>query len=474
MGLAPGTGLGACEILSPIGAGGIEMPGGRELAELIRGRRISAREVMAEHLGRINQRNPTLNAIVAKLDDEKCLALADEADKKLARGEDVGPLHGLPWAFKDLEDAIGFPWTSGSPIFKDRIATTDSPLVALLRRAGVIPIGKTNVPEFGMGSHTYNKVYGTTRNPYDTTKSAGGSSGGAAAALATGMLPLADGSDYGGSLRNPANFNGIVALRPSGGVAPALGETEWLGLNVKGPMARTVADTAFLFSVMLGEQYWPSALSLSKGLDRDLKGVRVAWCPDLGGLPLHRRVRAVLDSRRRTFEALGCIVEDAGPDLTDADDIFLTTRRRRSFVNLGGLLNAHRAQMKPEAVDEIERGARVSESDIAEATAKHARLLARIGAFFDRYAFLICAVNQVPPFDAEIDWPHEIEGVKMEHYCAWMKSTYWISATRCPAASVPAGRTPEGLPVGMQIVGRHGDDRGVLELAYAVEQFGRT
>lgn len=363
----------------------------------------------------------------------------------------------------DQAGVAGFPWTAGSPIFKDRIATTDSPLVALLRRAGVIPIGKTNVPEFGMGSHTYNRVYGTTRNPYDTTKSAGGSSGGAGAALATGMLPLADGSDYGGSLRNPANFNGIVALRPSAGIAPALGEQEWLGLNVKGPMARTVADTAFLFSVMLGQREpWP--------LERDLKGVRVAWSPDLGGLPLDRRVRAVLDSRRRTFDDLGCIVEDAGPDLTDADQIFLTTRRRRSFINLGALLKSHRSQMKPEAIDEIERGARVTDADVANATARHEHLIARVQAFFGKYAFLICAVNQVPPFDADIDWPHEIEGVKMEHYCAWMKSAYWITTTRCPAASVPAGRTPDGLPVGMQIVGAHGNDRGVLEMAYAVEQ----
>jgi len=420
---------------------------------------------MAAHLGCIRERNPTLNAIVAKLDDEKCLALADEADRKQASGAELGPLHGLPWAFKDLEDAVGFPWTSGSPIFKDRMPATDSPLVALLRRAGVIPIGKTNVPEFGMGSHTYNNVYGITRNPWDTTKSAGGSSGGAGAALATGMLPLADGSDYGGSLRNPANFNGIVALRPSAGIAPALGEQEWLGLNVKGPMARTVADTAFLFGVMLGQREpWP--------LEKDLKGVRVAWCPDLGGLPLDRRVRAVLDSRRRTFGDLGCRVEDAGPDLRDADEIFLTTRRRRSFMNLGGLLSSHRGEMKPEAIDEIERGARVTDVDVANATAKHKDLLGRVDEFFGEYAFLICAVNQVPPFDAEIDWPHEIEGVKMEHYCAWMKSAYWISTTRCPAASVPAGRTPEGLPVGLQIVGQHGNDRGVLELAYAFEQHG--
>lgn len=418
---------------------------------------------MAEHLARINEHNPTLNAIVAKLDDEQCLALADEADRKLASGDAVGPLHGLPWAFKDLEDAAGFPWTSGSPIFKDRIATTDSPLVALLKRAGVIPIGKTNVPEFGMGSHTYNRVYGTTRNPWDTAKSAGGSSGGAGAALASGMLPLADGSDYGGSLRNPANFNGIVALRPSAGIAPALGEQDWLALNVKGPMARTVEDVAFLFSVMLGgHEPWP--------VDRDVKGARIGWSLDLGGLPLDRRVRAVLDSRRRTFEGLGCIVEDAVPDLSDADDIFLTTRRRRSFVKHGALLKEHRARLTPEAIDEIERGARVTDAELAGAAARHERLLARVGAFFDRYDFLVCAVNQVPPFDAEIDWPHEIEGVRMEHYCAWMKTAYWISTTRCPAASVPAGKTPDGLPVGTQIVGRHGNDRGVLEMAYALER----
>ena len=418
---------------------------------------------MAAHLERINRLNPALNAIVAKLDDEQCLALADEADRKLARGDDVGPLHGLPWAFKDLEDAVGFPNTAGSPIFKDRMPAQDSALVALLRGAGVIPIGKTNVPEFGMGSHTYNTVYGTTRNPADTTKSAGGSSGGAGAALASGMLPLADGSDLGGSLRNPANFNGIVALRPTSGIAPALADATSLGLNVKGPMARSVSDVAFLLSVMIGEREpW--------ALERDMKGARIAWCPDLGGLPIDTRVRAVLESRKQTFVDLGCLVGDACPDLTDADEIFLTIRRRRAFVNLGSLLRAHRHQMKPEAVDEIERGARVTDADVARATVKHQQLLSRVNGFFDKYDFLVCAVNQVLPFDASLDWPPAIEGVKMEHYAAWMKSAYWISTTLCPAASVPAGRTPEGLPVGMQIVGRRGDDRGVLQLAYAVEQ----
>jgi amidase len=434
---------------------------GRELAALIRARKLSAHEAMAAHLERINRLNPTLNAIVAKLDDEDCLALADEADRKLARGDEVGPLHGLPWAFKDLEDAAGFPNTAGSPIFRNRVPTADSPLVGLLRRAGALPIGKTNVPEFGMGSHTYNNVYGTTLNPWDTTKSAGGSSGGAGAALATGMVPLADGSDLGGSLRNPANFNNIVALRPSSALVPLLADEASHGLNVKGPMARSVEDVAFLLGVMTGRE-WP--------LEGAIGGARVAWSLDLGQLPLDARVRDVLNATRPVFEAIGCRVEDACPDLTDAEEVFLTLRRKRSFTNLGSLLWAERRRMKPEAVEEIERGAAITPADVARADAKHAKLLARVARFFQTYRFLVCAVNQVLPFDAMLDWPREIAGVKMEHYAAWMKSAYWISTTLCPAISVPAGFTEEGLPVGVQIVGRRGDDQAVLQLAYAFDK----
>jgi amidase len=431
----------------------------RELAKLIRTRRASAREVMTAHLERIDRRNATLNAIVAMLDNDDCLELADDADRRLARGDEVGPLHGLPWAFKDLEDAAGFPNTAGSPIFRNRMPTTDSPLVGLLRRAGVVPIGKTNVPEFGMGSHTYNNVYGTTLNPWDTSKSAGGSSGGAGAALASGMLPLADGSDLGGSLRNPANFNNIVAFRPTSGLAPALVDETSHGLGVKGPMARSVDDVAFLLGVMTGKE-WP--------LEGDPAG-RVAWSLDLGRLPLDPVVRDTLTATRPAFEALGRHVDDACPDLTDAEEVFLIFRRKRSFTNLGALLWAERRRMKPEAVEEIERGAAIVPADIEEAEARHAKLLARVGKFFETYRFLVCAVNQVPPFDAMLAWPREIAGVPMEHYAAWMKSAYWISTTLGPAISVPAGFTADGLPVGVQIVGRRGDDLGVLQLAYAFE-----
>ena len=272
----------------------------RELAQAIAARQVSAREVMAAHLSRIAAINPSINAIVSKLDDDRCLRRADEADRRLARGEVVGPLHGLPWAFKDLEDAVGFPATRGSRLFKDLMPEQDSVLVERLRHAGAIPIGKTNVPEFGMGSHTYNNVYGRTRNPYNITKSAGGSSGGAAAALAAGLLPLADGSDLGGSLRNPGSFNNVVGLRPSMGLVPtAPTAMPFVGFAVKGPMARCVADAAFLLSVMAGpDARDPACLPLpvtdfAGQLDIDLSGVGIAWCPDLGGLPLDPGVRTV-------------------------------------------------------------------------------------------------------------------------------------------------------------------------------------
>jgi amidase len=449
----------------------------RELAALIRSRQVSAREVMAAHLKQIDRVNPTLNAIVARLDDEQCLALADDADRRIAQGERVGPLHGLPIAFKELEPALGFPWTEGSPIYKDRMPAEDSVLIERLRQAGVIPIGKTNAPEFGMGSQTYNAVYGTTVNPYDVTKTSGGSSGGAGAALAAGLLPLADGSDLGGSLRNPANFNNIVAIRPTVGLVPtAPSAMPLLGFGVKGPMARSVTDTAWLLSVMAGPDardpgcYPSDPAVFAAPLDREFKGVRIAWCPDLGGLPLDRRVRAVLEVQRNTFEALGCIVEDACPDLTSTDEIFLVIRAWKNWSTLAPLLEKHRSQMKPEMIWELEFGATLTAAQIADALVQHGVIMERMRRFQERYEFMLCAVNQAPPFDATLHWPAEIEGTKMENYIGWMKSAYRISVTCRPAMSVPAGFTAEGLPVGIQIVGRYRDDLGVLQMAYAFEQ----
>jgi len=289
--------------------------GARELARLVAAREVSSREVMAAYLDRIGRFNPTLNAIVSRLPDERCLALAEEADRALARRGRVGPLHGLPIAFKDLEPAVGFPVTQGSPIFRDQQATEDSIVVERLRLAGAIPIGKTNVPEFGMGSHTYNAIFGATRNPYDLTRSAGGSSGGAAAAIAAGLLPLADGSDLGGSLRNPGSFNNIVGFRPTVGLVPtATTPMPFVGFLTKGPLARSVDDAALLLSTIVGADprdpaAYPSDPSIfTQSLSRDVTGVRIAWCPDLGGLPVDRRVRSVLDRQRTVLESRRCTV----------------------------------------------------------------------------------------------------------------------------------------------------------------------
>lgn len=449
----------------------------RDLAQQLRTRQLSARECMQAHLEQIGRWNPQLNAIVAKLDDSACLALADDADARLARGDSPGALHGVPWAFKDLEAVVGFPWARGSPIFRDDRPGADSVLVERLRRAGVLTIGKTNTPEFGMGSQTYNSVYGTTYNPYDLTKTAGGSSGGAAAAVAAGMLAAADGSDLGGSLRNPANFNNVVGFRPTVGLVPtAPNLLPFLGFAVKGPIARSVSDIGYLLAAMAGADPRDPACSPSDpalfiaNLGRSFQGVRVAWCPDLGGLPLDSRVRGVLEAQRRVFEALGCIVEDVHPDLAAADEVFLTIRAFRSWSYYGSLLFSHRAALKPEAVEEIEAGAKITVAQLSRAMIRHGRLLEGMRRFQDDYPFVVTAVNQVPPFDASQHWPMEIEGVPMEHYIAWMKSAYWISATFNPAISVPAGFTAEDLPVGLQIVGRYRDDLGVLQLAHAFEQ----
>jgi amidase len=444
-------------------------------------REVSARDVMAAHLAQIERLNPRINAIVAMLPDDACLALAAAADERQAAGDPLGPLHGLPIAFKDLQDARGFVTTRGSRIYRTHVSPADAVLVERVRRAGALAIGKTNVPEFGLGSHTYNEVYGTTRNPYDLTKSAGGSSGGAGAALAAGMLPIADGSDLGGSLRNPANFNNIVALRPSVGLVPTAPDPfPRLGFGVNGPMARSVDDVVFLLRVMAGpdprdpgcEALDPAALSGE--LARDLRGVRVAWAPDLGGLPLDPRVRAVLDAQRATFESLGCVVEDACPDLTAADDIFLTLRRWRTAAVYGPLLKLQPALMKPELIQEIEAGQTLRGSDVAAAMMRHGTLMERLRRFFEGHDVLVCAVNQVPPFDAALTWPAEVAGVRMEHYVAWMRTAYWITTTFGPALSVPAGFTPEGLPVGIQIVGRFRNDWTVLQVGYAFEQATRV
>ena len=446
-----------------------------ELVRHIRAGALSAREVMEAHLAQIECVNPRVNAIVT-LVTERAMEAAAAADVALARGEPVGPLHGLPIAHKDLVLTKGIRTTFGSPILRDFVPDRDALIVERLRAAGALLIGKTNTPEFGAGSQTYNEVFGETRNPYDLTKTCGGSSGGAAVALACGMLPIADGSDMGGSLRNPASFCNVVGLRPSPGRVPTWpAQSVWLSLSVEGPMARTVEDVALLLSALAGpDARAPLSLEtpgarFGEPLERDFDGVRVAWSRDLGGLPVDPRVRSVLEAQRSVFESLGCTVEEAEPDLRDADTIFRVLRACTVELRLGRLYDTRRAELKETLVWNLEEGRRLSGPEIGRAERARIELHERVREFMERYEYLILPVSQVPPFDVRERWVTEIEGVKMETYIDWMKSCSQITVTGLPAISVPCGFTLEGLPVGVQIVGRHRADFSVLQLARAFE-----
>jgi len=447
-----------------------------ELAHLIRAKELSARDVMEAHLAQIDRTNPTVNAIVTLL-PEQAMEQANAADEALARGEEVGPLHGLPIAHKDLVPTKGIRTTSGSLIFKDLVPDQDGLIVERLKKAGAITIGKTNTPEFGAGSQTYNEVFGETLNPYDTSKTCGGSSGGAAVALACGMLPIADGSDMGGSLRNPASFCNVVGFRTSPGRVPVWpNPAGWFPLSVEGPMARTVQDTALMLSTIAGpDPRSPIAIAepgslFRRPLERDFKRVRVAWSRDLGELPVAPRVTAVIDGQRHVFESLGCVIEDGEPDLRDADEIFKVWRAWRFEQTLGELLKTHRDQIKETVVWNIEEGLKLSGPQIGRVELKRTELYHRVREFMETYEFLILPVSQVPPFDVKQRYVTEINGVKMDTYIDWMKSCYYITVVGLPAISVPCGFTSDGLPVGVQIVGRHQDDLSVLQLAYAFEQ----
>lgn len=448
-----------------------------EMARRIRARELSAREVMDAHLRQIERLNPTVNAIVSAIDPEEALTLSDSADERLRAGGDVGPLHGLPIAHKDMEETAGIRTTYGSPIYSDNVPTRDTLLVQRLKSAGALTIGKTNVPEFAAGSQTFNPIFGATLNPYDTTKTSGGSSGGAAAALACGMLPIADGSDMGGSLRNPGNFNNVVGLRVSPGRVPTWpAGNAWSNLSVKGPMARTVEDTALMLSAIAGpDARAPISLGepgaiFRQPLVREFAGVRVAWSPDLGGLPVDPRVREALESQRHVFEDIGCVVEEATPDFSGADEVFTTLRAASFAAGHAEELKHYRHLIKDTVIWNTEEGLKLSSLDVSRAEAKRTELYQRVRAFMEEYDFLLCPVNQAPPFDVETPHLTEINGVEMENYIAWMKSAYYITVTTLPAISVPCGFTAEGLPVGLQIVGRWRDDFGVLQIAHAFEQ----
>ena len=447
-----------------------------ELAELVHRRAVSVHEVMTAHLAQIERVNPKVNAIPTLVAGE-AVEQARRADKALACGASPGPLYGLPIAIKDMVETKGIRTTYGSPIYKHYVPAHDALFVERLKAAGAIVIGKTNTPEFGAGSHTFNPVFGVTRNPYDLTRTCGGSSGGGAVALACGMVPIADGSDLGGSVRNPPSFNNVVGLRPSPGRIPRYpAEQPWNRLGVLGPMARTVQGAALLLSVMAGPDprdpiSIPEDPSRFRGsLERDLTGCRIAWSPDLGQFPVEKAVIDVIEQALPTFGDLGCRVEQTHPDFAGAADIFQVLRAQSFAYGLGRDLKAHCELIKDTVIWNIEQGFKLSGLDISRAEAERGALYQRVRAFFERYDFLILPVSQVVAFPVEVEWPKEIDGVEMETYVDWMQSCSLITLTEHPALSVPCGFTPDGLPVGLQVVGPYQREMEVLQLAFAFEQ----
>jgi amidase len=459
----------------------IVMMDGAALTGAIHSRQVSCVEVMTAYLDHIETLNPRVNAIVALQDRTGLMAQARERDAQISRGESMGPLHGFPHAVKDLQPVKGIRTTQGSPILKDFVPTADSLMVERLRKAGAVFIGKTNTPEFGLGSHTYNPVYGTTRNAYDQSRSAGGSSGGAAVSLALRMLPVADGSDFGGSLRNPAGWNNVFGFRTSFGCIPYDGREAWLpSMSGLGPMARNVTDLAMLLSVQAGfDPRVPLSTDgdgtrFQRRLERDFKGKRIAWSGDFKGyVPHDPDVLSVCKTALKTFESLGCIVEESQPDYS-LDAVWQSVVRLRSWQSGAALLGyyndrAMRALLKPEAIFEVETGLKQSAYDISAASAIRTEWSQAVRRFFERYDFFIVPTAQLFPFEVDMHWPREVAGRKMETYHEWMKAALLITMSGCPALAAPAGFGNQGLPIGIQIIGPNRHELDCLQLAYAYE-----
>ncbi|MQA14857.1 MAG: amidase [Pseudonocardiaceae bacterium] len=444
-----------------------------ELADLLRARRLSARELLDACLRRIERADPALHALVT-LAAERATEEAAALDERIVGVGPAGPLHGLPVAIKDLHETAGIRTTFGSTLYRDHVPERDTLHVARMRAAGAVVIGKSNTPEFGAGSQTHNRLHGATANPYDPARTCGGSSGGAAVALAAGMVPLADGSDMGGSLRNPASFCNVVGLRPSPGRVPQVPARDaWFDLSVPGPMARTAADAALLLGVLAGPDLrCPTALPAARvdgPLGRDLTGVRVAFGRDLGGLPFEREVLELHAAQRAVLAGLGCEVVDAEPDLRDADDVFRVLRGWGMARALGADADRGGSDVAPMVRENVAYGRTLTADDVARAQERRTALVARAGEFWQRHEFLVLPVSQVLPFGITQPWVREIEGEPMPDYLAWMRSCSLVTTLRAPVASVPVGFSRDGLPFGLQVVGRPGDDVGVLAFAHAVE-----
>ncbi len=453
------------------------------LSDAIRKREVSCREVMRAYLDRIDRLNPTYNAIVSLQPREQLLAQADERDAQLARGQWLGWMHGMPQAIKDGAFAKGIPSTYGSPLLKDFIPAEDSLIVERVKRAGAIVIGKTNMPEFGFGSHTYNPVFGATRNAFDESVSAGGSSGGAAVALALRMLPVADGSDVGGSLRNPAAFNGVLGFRPTTGVVPNYPSVDVFAheLFTAGPMARTVGDLAMLLSTQAGpDSRTPLAHDsdpavFAQPLAALARDQRIGWLGDLERyLPMEQGILDLCREGLRALQNVGCAVDEArlGFEPERLWRCFLTLRSATISGSRGHFYAdpEKRKLIKPEAIWEIESGLGLTALDVYKASVERTAWYQHVLTLFERYDFLALPTAQVFPFDVNLHWPKTVAGRTMDTYHRWMEVVIGPTLAGLPAISVPVGFSAAGLPMGMQLIGRPRGDLEVLQLAHAYEQ----
>lgn len=460
----------------------------RELAAAIRDRQISAREALDAHYARIDAVNPAINAVVTQC-RERAFGQAARADELTASGAELPPLHGVPMTHKDAHNTKGIRTTQGSPVFKDFVPDFDDVIIERFVTAGVISTGKSNVPEFAAGSHTFNEVFGTTNNPYDVSRSAGGSSGGAAAAIAARIQPISDGSDMGGSLRNPAAFCNVVGFRPSHGLIPmAPVRNAWQWLTRTGPMARSVDDIAFAMSVLTGaDSRVPVACRVDatdfaeliadpeRGEEsRPLAGARIGLTTDFGlEVPVDDEVTAVLLHQAQVFEDLGAEIVPACPDLQAADQVFDTTRAFDMAVNLGLVVAEHGDLVKPEVRWNVAKGLALTATELVEAAVARTQLHIAIRRFFGQYDVLLAPSTQVLPFESEHRYPTSVRGVQMQTYVEWMRSLSLISATGCPAISVPGGFSASGLPVGLQLVAADGLDVNLLRVARAYDHATR-
>lgn len=454
-----------------------------ELSDRIRLKRVSCVEVMAAYLRQIDRFNPKVNAIVSLQDRDALMRQAKERDEQLGKGQYLGWMHGFPHAVKDLAATKGIRTSYGSPLL-DGVPDHDDIFVERLRRNGAILIGKTNAPEMGFGSQSYNTVFGTTLNAYDQTKCAGGSSGGAAVALALNMVPVVDGSDFMGSLRNPAAFNNVFGFRPSWGRVPSGGELFLGTFSTSGPMGRSVRDVAMLLSVMAGpDARAPLAIDeradvFSGPLQRDFHGTRIGWLGDFAGyLPFEPGILELCKKALTSFESLGCGIDDAHPDFPPARlwETWLTLRHANSAGSLIDLYQdpARRAKLKPEIQWEIAGGLNITAVELQRASQARSDWYRALERAFQQFDYLAVPSAQVFPFDAQLHWPTEVAGRTMDTYHRWMEVVIGPTLAGLPSINVPVGFGERGLPMGMQLIGRHHADLAVLQLAHAYEQIAR-